>query len=139
MRKGFKFLQKKMIYSIEISTEGNNQMVDITDKIEVLTPKDFSWIAVVYTPHTTCAITINEWYDPDVAYDMLGFLSKLVPSSEYFRHFEWNSHAHIKSSLIWVSETVLIEEWKLVLGRWQKIFFCEFDGPRKRKVYVKFV
>ena len=128
-----------MLHQIDLQTSFRNQIIDITNQIEELIPKGFSWICVVYTPHTTCGIAINEGYDPDVWRDLLYWLSKLVPASEEFRHLEWNSDAHIKSSLIWVNQTIIVEDWKLVLWRWQKILLCEFDGPRRRKVYVKFI
>ena len=126
-----------MLFKIQLQTTQRNQMIDITHQIEDLIPENFSWNVVIYTPHTTCAITINEWYDPDVVYDMLNFLQKLVPENADFSHFEGNSDAHIKSSLIWVSENLIVENGQILLGRWQKIFFCEFDGPRQRQVWVR--
>ena len=126
-----------MFYKIEIQTAARNEIIDITSNVENVIPVDFNWVCVVYTPHTTCGITINEWYDPDVAKDLLYRLSKLVPQTGEFRHVEWNSDAHIKSSLIWVSQTIIVENWRLVLWTWQKILFCEFDWPRNRKVYVR--
>ena len=82
---------------------------------------------------------INEGYDPDVVSDLWNYLNELVPIKSYFKHFEWNSNAHIKSALIWVSLNIIVENWKLILGRWQRIFFCEFDWPRRRKIYLKTV
>ena len=128
-----------MFYKIEIETKYRDEIIDITSDVESLVPNEFSWICVVYTPHTTCGITINEWYDPDVARDLLYWFSKHIPQTEEFRHLEWNSDAHIKSSLIWVSQTLIVENWNLILWTWQKILFCEFDWPRRRKVYVKFL
>ena len=124
---------------LSIKTYERNELIDITEEIQNLIPKTFSWVIVLYVPHTTCAVTINEGYDPDVAKDMLNFFEELVPNKAYFKHFEWNSPAHIKSSLIWVSETIIVENWDLLLWQWQKIFFCEFDGPRDRKLLVKFI
>jgi secondary thiamine-phosphate synthase enzyme len=124
---------------ISISTNKKNEFIDITDEIKRIVPKNFSGIIVCYVPHTTCAITINEGYDPNVVWDMLNFFKELVPNKSYFKHFEWNSPAHIKSSIFWVSETIVVENWDLLLGQWQKVFFCEFDGPRNRKLLVKFI
>ena len=93
-------------------------------------------VCMVYVPHTTAAVTINESYDPDVCRDMTTSLNALVPRDNGYRHAEGNSDAHIKASLIGASEMVPIEDGKPALGRWQGIFFCEFDGPRKRKVEV---
>jgi len=96
-------------------------------------------ICHLFIPHTTAAVTINENADPSVTRDILMMLNKLIPSEDDYRHLEGNSPAHIKSSLLGCSETVFVESGKLVLGTWQGIFFCEFDGPRSRKVYVKVV
>ena len=91
----------------------------------------------VYVPHTTAAITINENADPDVPQDIVMELNKIVPSQDRYQHVEGNSPAHIKASLLGFSQMVFVEAGSLVLGTWQGIFFCEFDGPRSRKVYVK--
>jgi secondary thiamine-phosphate synthase enzyme len=94
---------------------------------------------IIYVPHTTAAVTINEGCDPSVFEDIEMELNKIVPWSDRYSHIEGNSAAHIKSSLIGVSKTVMVERGKLLLGRWQGIFFCEFDGPRTRKVWLKFI
>ena len=94
-------------------------------------------VALVYCPHTTAGITINENADPDVIHDLLLGLAKAFPHRPEFRHGEGNSAAHLKSSAIGASVTVIIEKGKLVLGTWQGIYFCEFDPPRKRKFYIK--
>ncbi len=91
---------------------------------------------ILYVPHTTAAITINEGADPSVKHDILSALNKLIPHDSSYRHAEGNSNAHIKSSIIGCNETVLMENGKLVLGIWQHIFFFEGDGPRTRKVYI---
>lgn len=115
-------------------------MIDITLKVEKLIPEKGEGICVLFTQHTTCGLTINENADPDVKSDMLGFLNRLIPQYEpNFKHFEHNSDAHIKSSLAGVSVTVPFEEGKLLLGRWQGIYLCEFDGPRERKVVVQII
>ena len=127
---------------INVQSFRRSEMLDITsavqEKVSVSGVK--SGFAVLFVPHTTAGITINEGHDPDVASDMLEKLSRLVPQKEAFhRHFEGNSDAHVKASLVGSSVTVPIENSSLALGAWQKIFLCEFDGPRKRKVIVKAV
>ena len=115
-------------------------MIDITSDVERFVPKDGEGICVLFTQHTTCGLTINENADPDVKIDMLGFLHRLIPQYEpNFKHFEHNSDAHIKSSLVGSSVTIPFEKGKLLLGRWQGIYLCEFDGPRERKVVVQMV
>jgi len=93
----------------------------------------------LYVPHTTAAITINECADPDVARDVEGALDRLVPVDGTFRHSEGNSDSHIKAALVGASQTIYVEGGKLLLGRWQGIFLCEFDGPRERRLHVKIV
>jgi secondary thiamine-phosphate synthase enzyme len=124
---------------IEISTTEQVQFVDITDKIQkvVSAEKIKDGICNIFTPHTTAAVTINENADPDVSTDMIKEINKIVPFNDNYRHFEGNSAAHIKSSMIGASETIIVENGKLKLGRWQGIYFCEFDGPRRRKVWIK--
>jgi len=124
---------------IEISTTEQVQFFDITDKVQNVIGKEKmgNGICTIFIPHTTAAVTINENADPDVATDMIKEINKIVPFSDNYRHFEGNSAAHIKSSMIGVSETVIVENGKLKLGRWQGIYFCEFDGPRRRKIWVK--
>ena len=96
-------------------------------------------ICQVYTPHTTAGVTINENADPDVVRDLLKEIDTVIPFEDAYRHAEGNSAAHIKSSLVGCDQTVPIEEGRLVLGTWQSIFFCEFDGPRQRKVIVQII
>lgn len=113
-------------------------MIDITADVEMLVPRDASGVCVCFTQHTTCGMTVNENADPDVQSDTLGFLRRLIPQYEpNFKHFEHNSDAHIKSSLVGSSVTVPFENGRLLLGRWQGIYLCEFDGPRERKVVVR--
>ncbi len=115
-------------------------MLDITADVDKLISYKGDGVCVLFTQHTTCGLTINENADPDVKSDMLGFLHRLIPQHEpNFKHFEHNSDAHIKSSLVGSSVTVPFENGKLLLGRWQGIYLCEFDGPRERKVLVKFL
>ena len=126
---------------VAIQTRARFEMIDITADIRKAAreAKIESGMGLVYTPHTTAAITINENADPDVPRDILAALDRAVPLSSHYRHAEGNSAAHVKSSLVGASEMVIIENGNLVLGTWQSIFFCEFDGPRTRKVFVKFL
>jgi secondary thiamine-phosphate synthase enzyme len=126
---------------IYIKTNSRIEFVDITSKIReiIYNSKVENGIAIIYTPHTTSAITINENADPSVKYDINKFLSKVVPYKDNYTHLEGNSDAHIKSSIVGCSEYVIIENRKPVLGTWQGIFFCEFDGPRRRNVFIKII
>jgi secondary thiamine-phosphate synthase enzyme len=128
-----------MLKTISIKTSKRNEMIDITDRIQdiINNEKIKSGITIIYNPHTTAAITINEGADPDVCSDIIKTLSKIIPENNDYNHIEGNSDAHIKSSLIGTNEIVIIEDGKLVLGTWQHIFFYEGDGPRQRKIYVK--
>jgi secondary thiamine-phosphate synthase enzyme len=128
--------------TFSISTSQRNEMVDITAQVRAaLAERGLTeGAAIVYCPHTTAAITVNEAYDPDVVHDMLLWLSRTVPKDQPgFRHDEGNSDSHIKASLVGSSATVLISGGELVLGRWQGVFFCEFDGPRSRKVHLQWL
>lgn len=124
---------------ITVKTGSRFEMIDITNQVrKIVNEREIkSGICNVFTPHTTAAITINENADPNVPRDIIMELDKVIPLNDKYRHIEGNSAAHIKSSLIGASEMVLIEDGKLVLGTWQSIFFCEFDGPRTRKVLIK--
>lgn len=123
--------------TIAVESQQREQMIDITDKVQKMIGPDADGICFVFTQHTTCGVTINENADPDVQSDMLGFLQRLIPQyDENFKHFEHNSDAHIKSSLVGCSALLPVAKGKLLLGRWQGIYLCEFDGPRTRKVLV---
>ncbi|AVX20261.1 secondary thiamine-phosphate synthase enzyme [Carboxydocella sporoproducens DSM 16521] len=124
---------------LRVRTGVRDQLVDITDRVQqVVSQRGVkSGLCVVFVPHTTAGVTINENADPDVVTDMLTVLDKLVPWRANYRHGEGNSAAHIKASLLGSSVTVIIEEGRLQLGTWQGIYLAEFDGPRERKVYVK--
>ena len=126
--------------SINVKTGARIDMVDITSLVqkEISESGITEGICTVYVPHTTAGITINEGADPAVCRDILEKLKELVPPDAGYRHMEGNADSHIKASLMGSSVSVLVEKGHLVLGTWQKIFFCEFDGPRSRKVYVKF-
>jgi secondary thiamine-phosphate synthase enzyme len=125
--------------SISVKTSSRIDMVDITGSVQ----KELSkagvddGFCVVYVPHTTAGVTINEGADPAVCHDIITKLNEMVPPNAGYRHMEGNSDSHIKALIMGSSVTVMIENGRLVLGTWQKIFFCEFDGPRSRKVYVK--
>lgn len=120
-----------------VSSSARNQILDVTSQIEKRIPNDFSGIAIVFVPHTTAAITINEGADPSVKSDLLSYLEKLVPRSGSFKHSEGNSDAHIKSALIGNSANIIVDKGRLVLGTWQAVYFCEFDGPRERNIYLE--
>src|SRR5687767_2817503 len=125
-----------------VRTSQRSQIIDLTATVQRLVRDHAvrSGMAIVYVPHTTAGVTINENADPDVKADMLRKLDMLVPKDEdYYQHGEGNSDSHVKTALVGNSATVLIEDGKLVLGTWQGIYFCEFDGPRERKVLVKLV
>ncbi len=124
---------------ITVKTGSRFEMIDITNQVrKIVNEREIkNGICHVFTPHTTAAITINENADPDVPRDIIMELDKVIPLNDNYGHIEGNSAAHIKSSLVGASETVFIEDGKLVLGTWQSIFFCEFDGPRTRKVLIK--
>jgi secondary thiamine-phosphate synthase enzyme len=123
-----------------VSTKSRNQMVDITGQVRSVVGKSgiSDGQVVVYCPHTTAAITINENADPSVPHDILLTLEELLPAHRQgYRHFEGNSDSHCKSTLVGCSEQILLKDGNLQLGTWQGIFFCEFDGPRSRKVIVQ--
>lgn len=123
---------------LRVSTSKKDQMLDITAKIQSIV-KDSNvndGICTIFVPHTTAGITINENADPDVVSDMLCEMNKIVPSQDNYKHFEGNSAAHIKASMFGFSQQVIVENGRLMLGTWQGIYFCEFDGPRTRKVFV---
>ncbi len=126
--------------TIKVKSSDREEMLDITADVDKVISYKGDGVCVLFTQHTTCGLTINENADPDVKSDMLGFLHRLIPQHEpNFKHFEHNSDAHIKSSIVGSSVTVPFENGKLLLGRWQGIYLCEFDGPRERKVLVTIV
>ncbi|MGD9217256.1 MAG: secondary thiamine-phosphate synthase enzyme YjbQ, partial [Desulfobacteraceae bacterium] len=125
--------------TITLKTGSRTEMIDITAEIRsIIKAENFSnGICMLYVPHTTAGITINEAADPDVRRDILMVLNQMVPWQADYRHMEGNSPAHIKSSLMGASEMVAVENGKMVLGTWQGIFYCDFDGPRTRKLHIK--
>lgn len=128
-----------MFETFSVSTPSRVCMINIDSEVEKIIKKSGikNGICVVFVPHTTAGVTINEGTDPAVISDITDTMNKLIPVREQYRHMEGNSDAHIKTSLVGSSEHIIIEDGKPVMGTWQRIFFCEFDGPRNRKVYVK--
>ena len=128
-----------MIKNINVKTRSRTEFVNITSDVQKIVKESGvkSGVCYVYVPHTTAGVTINEGADPSVVRDMQVFFNKLVPHSGDYKHMEGNSDAHIKTSLVGPSQAIIIEDGKLVLGTWQAIFFCEFDGARSRHVNVK--
>ena len=126
---------------ITVKTSSKIEMIDITRQVQniVQHSKVTHGICIVFVPHTTAAITINENADPAVCKDIIGELSKIIPLEDNYRHIEGNSAAHIKATLTGSSQTVIIEKGELQLGTWQSLFFCEYDGPRNRKAWVKII
>lgn len=127
------------MHQLSLETSRKEEFLNITGKIQALVRASGirSGLAVIFCPHTTCGLTINEQADPDVRADILMALRKIVPDHLPYAHGEGNSPAHIKTSLVGSSLTVMIEKGELLLGTWQGIFLCEFDGPRSRQVWVR--
>lgn len=132
-------LRGVIIMEFTIRTTKRDEFIDIGYYVEEALEKSgiSDGIITIFVPHTTAGITINEDADPDVVKDLLWTLDKLVPERREYKHMEGNSHAHMKASIMGSSCNVIVEDGKMKLGTWQGIYFCEFDGPRTRKVYVK--
>ncbi len=130
-----------MTKTLTIETGSKTELIDITHDIEEVIQSEGvdDGVCVVFVPHTTAAVTINEHADPSVKTDIVMVLNKIVPWKEAYRHLEGNSPAHIKASIIGPSEIMVVEGGRLKLGTWQGVFFCEFDGPRTRRVHVRLV
>ncbi|OGP66817.1 MAG: hypothetical protein A2W27_09915 [Deltaproteobacteria bacterium RBG_16_44_11] len=126
---------------IKVQTNSRSEMIDITSLVQVAISENKvkKGVCIIFIPHTTAAVTINENADPDVPRDIITALEMVFPQNSHYRHMEGNSPAHVKASLVGASATVLIEAGRLVLGTWQSIFFCEFDGPRSRKVFLSII
>ena len=126
---------------LPIKTNAQTEMIDVTALVQKqVTESGISdGLCVVFVPHTTAAVTINESADPAVKQDILMVLNKVIPWREAYRHMEGNSPAHLKTSIIGSSETIMVENGRLILGTWQGIFFCEFDGPRTRKLDLRLI
>jgi len=130
-----------MAKEISVKTSSRVELIDITHLVEktVSESKIESGLCTIYVPHTTAAVTINENADPSVRSDIIKELNKIVPFDDNYSHLEGNAAAHIKASIIGSSENILVDGGSLVLGTWQGIYFCEFDGPRNRKVIIKII
>ena len=128
-----------MFKTISVKTSAQTEMVDVTSQVQSELSKSGieEGRLTLYVPHTTAAITINEGADPAVKADILMVLNQMVPWKANYKHMEGNSPAHVKTSLVGSAETVLVSGARLVLGTWQRIFFCEFDGPRNRKLHLQ--
>jgi secondary thiamine-phosphate synthase enzyme len=129
------------MYKITVRTNKRTEFKDITPEVQRVVEKENlqDGLCIVYLPHTTAGLVINENYDPTVKEDILNWLNTRVPYSGDYSHLEGNADAHIKSSLIGNSLVIMVENGKIMLGRWQGIFLAEFDGPRTREVWIKFV
>lgn len=127
------------LHEFSISTSSKEELINITSQVSEAVKKDGieEGVCLVHIPHTTAAVTINENADPDVQHDLLLGLDAAFPDRNEFRHSEGNSSAHLKSSCIGCSQTIIISKGRLLLGTWQGLYFCEFDGPRRRKYFVK--
>ena len=125
---------------IKIKSRERNELIDVTNEVQQIVGKEDikRGYVIIYVPHTTAGVTINEGADPSVQRDIIEALARLIPKEGDYHHLEGNSDAHIKSSLIGSSTTVLVENNKLLLGTWQRIFFYEGDGPRSRRLFVQF-
>ena len=125
--------------TLRVKTGRRTQFVDVTAAVAGVVREAGvdSGVCYVYVPHTTAGVTINEHADPDVATDLEGVFDRLVPKAGPYRHSEGNTDSHAKAVMVGASQVIFVEEGKLVLGRWQGIFLCEFDGPRERKILVR--
>ena len=128
-----------MTYKLDVTTRTRTEFVDVTSQIQGIIGQNEvkEGICYLYVPHTTAAVTINESADRNVVEDIIFMLNKVIPFESKYLHSEGNSAAHIKASIVGPSETIPIENGRLMLGTWQGIFFCEFDGPRRRQMLVK--
>lgn len=128
-----------MLKTINVQSKSRNEFIDITDQVRQAVAKSGikEGVCHMYVPHTTAGVTINEGADPSVKRDILTTLERLVPRNGDYRHSEGNSDAHIKTALVGTSASCFIEEGNLVLGTWQSVFFCEFDGPRSRRINIR--
>jgi len=127
--------------TLSVKTDRRTQLVDVTAEVQkAVSASTVAYgICYLYVPHTTAAITINECADPDVAGDVESAMDRLIPVTGPYRHSEGNSDSHVKAIVVGASQTIFVHGGKLALGRWQGIFFCEFDGPRSRKLHVKVI
>lgn len=126
-----------MIHELKVNSSKRIQLIDLTGEIEQLVSDIDEGVITLFVPHTTAAVTINEGADPSVKKDVISKMSELVPKDDSYMHLEGNSDSHIKTSLFSPSLQMIVKNGKLLLGTWQSVFFCEFDGPRTRKLIVK--
>lgn len=134
-------MQRGVCMILSVITNAKTEMIDITSKVQNMVKQSAitDGICMLYVPHTTAAVTINESADPSVKDDIMMILNRIVPWEANYRHLEGNSSAHVKATLVGPSVMVGIENSSLVLGTWQGIFFCEFDGPRNRKLHIRLI
>lgn len=128
--------------TLNVKTKSRREFVEVTDEVQRVVSESGvrEGLCVVYCPHTTAAVTVNENADPDVVHDMLLWMGRSIPKEQAgFQHGEGNSDSHIQCSLVGPSQTLIVSQGKIVLGRWQGIYFCEFDGPRSRSLHVQVV
>ncbi|NBG89452.1 secondary thiamine-phosphate synthase enzyme YjbQ [Isachenkonia alkalipeptolytica] len=128
-----------MFKELSISSSKKSEFIDITKRVQKVLQdgKVKEGTVILFVPHTTAAVTINENADPDVQSDMIQALNRMVPENKQYDHMEGNSPAHVKASVLGMSEIILVHKGELLLGTWQGIFFCEFDGPRTRKLLIR--
>lgn len=128
-----------MIKQLRVKTNSRTELIDITQGVQRMVAESGirSGVCHLYVPHTTSGLTVNENSDPNVGRDILKELNKVIPFDDQYGHTEGNSAAHIKSTLVGVSQSIMVEDGRLALGTWQAVFFCEFDGPRDRRVMIK--
>jgi secondary thiamine-phosphate synthase enzyme len=126
---------------LSIKTNNQVELIDITSKVQKAVKESCleNGLVQIHIPHTTAAVTLNENADPDVKSDIKKEINKIIPFDDNYAHLEGNSAAHIKSSLFGVDQSIMFEDRKLLLGTWQALYFCEFDGPRSRNIYLKFI
>ena len=135
-------MKSHRVVTLTVRTQHRSEMIDVTEDVRQAVEDQVvtDGYVIVYVPHTTAAVTINENADPDVKHDMLRKLEELIPRREsYYRHAEGNSDSHLKAAMLGHNVMVLVEAGRLVLGRWQGVYFCEFDGPRSREMMVKVI
>lgn len=130
-----------MFKKLSIKTNNQVELIDITSKVQKAVKESCleNGLVQIHIPHTTAAVTLNENADPDVKSDIKKEINKIIPFDDNYAHLEGNSAAHIKSSLFGVDQSIMFEDRKLLLGTWQALYFCEFDGPRSRNIYLKFI
>jgi secondary thiamine-phosphate synthase enzyme len=127
------------MHTLRVKTARRTQLVDVTAAVERVVKESgvVSGVCYLYVPHTTAGVAINEHADPDVASDLEGVFDRLVPHAGPYRHSEGNTDSHAKTVMVGASQVIFVEEGRLLLGRWQGIFLCEFDGPRERQIFVR--